>query len=55
MPAEKNVVRIIDYEKRSREPDALGPRDPTEADAVIIFLPVIRIERERPEIMEPCA
>lgn len=44
MPAEKGVIRICDYEKRSREPDALGPRDPTET-AVVIILPVIRIER----------
>lgn len=43
MPTEKNVVRICDYERKSREPDALGPRDPTES-ATIILLPIVRIE-----------
>jgi hypothetical protein len=41
---DKNVVRIIDYERRSREPDAEGPRAPDEPCSVIV-LPVIRIER----------
>lgn len=39
------VVRLKDYERRSREPDAID-RDPTES-AVIIIIPLIRIERYR--------
>ena len=35
------VVRFADYERRSRNPDAVSPRDPSES-AVIIILPVIR-------------
>jgi hypothetical protein len=35
-----NVVRFCDFEKRSKQPDAASPRDPCEAD--IIILPVIR-------------
>lgn len=39
----ENIIRLSDYEKRSRNPDAVSPRNP--ADAEIIILPVIRIER----------
>lgn len=35
------VVRFPDVDRRSLEPDALGPRDPTEPCQIII-LPVIR-------------
>lgn len=38
------VIRFSDYEKRSRNPDAAGPRDPCEAD--VIVMPVVRIERD---------
>ena len=38
-----NVVRFCDYERRSRNPDAAQPRNPCDAD--VIVLPVIRIER----------
>jgi hypothetical protein len=38
-----NVVRIADYERRSREPDAVSPRDPV--DAAVIVLPVVRVDR----------
>jgi hypothetical protein len=38
------VLRISDFERRSREPDAVSPRDPSDS-AVIIVLPVIRVER----------
>lgn len=38
------VLRFCDYDKKSREPDALGPRDPADT-AVIIILPMIRKER----------
>jgi hypothetical protein len=41
----ENVVRFADYEKRSKQPDAAQPRDPADAD--VIVLPVIRIERPR--------
>lgn len=44
-----NVIRICDYERRSREPDAQAERDP--ANASVIILPVVR-ERCRPE--PPC-
>lgn len=37
------VIRIRDYERVSRKPDAVD-RDPTEP-VTIIVLPVIRIER----------
>ncbi len=30
----EKVVRFSDYEKRSRNPDAIGPRDPCEADII---------------------
>jgi hypothetical protein len=39
MPQEK-VIRLIDFERRSREPDAAQPRNP--ADAEVIVLPVVR-------------
>ena len=42
MPA-ADIIRISDYERRSRHPDAVSPRDPCDAD-VIIF-PVVRTER----------
>lgn len=32
-----NVIRICDHERKSREPDAVAPRDP--CDATIIILP----------------
>lgn len=38
------VVRLCDYEKRSREPDAEALRDPADT-AVIIVMPIIRVER----------
>jgi hypothetical protein len=41
----KNVIRLIDYERRSHEPDAEQPRSP--ADATIIILPIVRTERYR--------
>jgi hypothetical protein len=39
----ENVVRFIDYDKRSKQPDAAQPRDPCEAN-VIVF-PIIRFPR----------
>ena len=39
----ETVVRIIDFERRSREPDAVPVRDPSEA--TIIVLPTVRVER----------
>lgn len=39
------VIRFCDYERKSQEPDAaIEERDPG-ASAVIVILPVIRIER----------
>lgn len=38
------IVRLADYEQRSRAPDAVSPRDPAES-AVIIILPMVRVER----------
>ena len=35
-----DIVRFVDYERRSREPDAAQPRNPCDA-TVIIILPVI--------------
>jgi hypothetical protein len=32
----ENVIRICDYDRRSREPDAVSPRNPVEA--YVIFL-----------------
>lgn len=43
-----DIHRIVDYERRSREPDAQGPREPGE-EAVVIVLPVIRVERFTPK------
>jgi phosphatidylserine decarboxylase len=43
-----NVIRFCDYDKRSREPDAVQPRDP--CDATIIILPVIRRFNEVPSV-----
>ncbi len=37
-----NVIRIADYERRSRDPDAHPCRDPS--SATIIILPVVKIE-----------
>jgi len=36
----ENVIRICDYERRSREPDAAQPRNTCEAD--VIAFPVQR-------------
>jgi hypothetical protein len=38
-----DIIRISDYERRSASPDAVSPRDPADAD--VIILPVVRIER----------
>jgi hypothetical protein len=38
------VVRFSDYEKRSRDPHAVSPRNPSDT-AVIVVLPVVRTER----------
>lgn len=35
-----NVIRFADYERKSRDADAVSPRDP--CDAAVIVLPVIR-------------
>jgi hypothetical protein len=35
-----NVIRICGFERKSKEPDAARPRNPTEAD--VIILPLIR-------------
>lgn len=35
-----NVIRISDAERKSRNPDAATPRDPCDAD--VIILPVVR-------------
>lgn len=45
------VVRLCDYDKRSKQPDAAQPRDPCEAD--VIVLPVVRVERfiDQPNIV----
>jgi len=40
----ENVVRFADYERRSLNPDACEPRNPSDA-AVIIILPNVPIER----------
>jgi hypothetical protein len=37
----ENVVRLADYERKSRDCDAISPRDPADS-ALIIILPVIR-------------
>jgi hypothetical protein len=39
----EKVIRFADWERKSRNPDAMQPRDPCEA--TVIILPVIRIER----------
>ena len=38
------VIRFSDYERKSRDADAVSPRDPADS-AIIIVLPVIRLER----------
>jgi hypothetical protein len=37
---EDNVVRIADYERKSKDADAVSPRNPADAD--VIRLPCIR-------------
>lgn len=37
----ENVVRFADYEQKSRNADAVSPRNPVDS-AVVIILPVIR-------------
>jgi hypothetical protein len=39
------VVRFADYDRKSSEPDAEGPRDPAEP-CIIIILPIIRVEQQ---------
>lgn len=48
---EDNVVRFADYKRRSKNPDAMQPRDPVEAD--VIVLPVIRVERAPDSVCVP--
>lgn len=36
-----DVVRICDFERKSRNPYSVSPRDPCEAD--IIIMPMIRV------------
>ena len=38
------IIRFADYEQRSKNPDAVSPRDPADS-AIVIVLPVIRVER----------
>ena len=45
------VLYLRDYEQRSREPDAVD-RDP--AEALIIILPAVRIERDPDRPVVPC-
>jgi len=35
-----DIIRIQDYERKSKSPDAAQPRDPADAD--VIVLPLIR-------------
>jgi hypothetical protein len=35
------VIRFADYEQKSRNPDAVSPRNPADS-AIVIILPVIR-------------
>jgi hypothetical protein len=43
----ENVIRFDDYERKSRNPDAVSPRNPADS-AVIIILPMIRQFNEIP-------
>ena len=48
------VIRFADYDERSRNPGAEGPREEHER-GVIIILPVIRVERyEAARVELPC-
>lgn len=44
--AAENILRFSDYERRSRNPDAVSPRDLADAD--VIVLPAVRTERRAP-------
>jgi hypothetical protein len=35
------IIRFADYEQRSKNPDAVSPRNPVDS-AIVIILPVIR-------------
>ena len=37
-----NVRRFSDYERRSREPDSVSPRDPADADVIELQTPAQR-------------
>ena len=48
------VIRFADYDQRSRNPGAEGPREEHEL-GVIVILPVIRVERyEAARVELPC-
>lgn len=49
-----NVVRLVDYERKSRNPDAAQPRNPADAD--VIKLPRFRklnLGRRLPSVFLP--
>ena len=46
-----NVIRIADYERRSRNPDAATPRYPADAD--VIILPMIRTFAPPARVLPP--
>lgn len=35
------IIRFADYEQRSKNPDAISPRNPADS-AIVIILPVVR-------------
>lgn len=39
-----DIIRISDYERRSREPDAVSPRDPADAAVIAFPKPMVRHE-----------
>jgi len=38
-----DIIRISDFDRKSKAADAASPRDPADAD--VIVLPVVRVER----------
>jgi len=39
-----NIIRLADYERKSRNPDVIPLRNPADS-AIVVVLPVIRVER----------
>jgi hypothetical protein len=53
----ENVIRFADYEQKSRNPDAVSPRDPSDSALIVILPQVISRpirEQRNPRALQIC-